>query len=42
MMSHLLGVLMVAGDHRFGDAGYSFRAPIDTLYLRRVRVALMS
>jgi hypothetical protein len=33
---------MVVGDHRFGDAGYSFRAPIDTLSLRQVRMALMS
>jgi len=33
---------MAVGDHRFGDAGCSFRALIDTLYLRQVRPVLMS
>jgi len=42
MSSHRLDALMVVGDHRLGDAGYSFQAPIDTLCLRRVLAALMS
>jgi hypothetical protein len=33
---------MVVGHHRFGDAGYSFRALIDALYLRRARAGPMS
>jgi hypothetical protein len=27
---------MVAVDHHFGAVGYTFRAPIETLYLQRV------